>query len=138
MKLTRMRARLTTADREPLDLDLTGLRTHVAELHPSLRNRRANADLATAHAHQHTRFHQASHSHLAGRITIRVAGLPMQYDEGWLTGQGAMTPGQVKARFMNSRKAGWKCEDCSWPWPLPGDPSEGAKCDSCGGGLVRS
>jgi len=32
----------------------------------------------------------------------------------------------------------WACEDCDWPWPLPGSPPAGAECDSCGGELVRS
>jgi hypothetical protein len=30
----------------------------------------------------------------------------------------------------------YACEDCEWPWPLPGKPPEGSECDSCGGELV--
>jgi hypothetical protein len=30
----------------------------------------------------------------------------------------------------------WRCDDCGWPWPLPGEPPAGSECDNCGGELV--
>jgi hypothetical protein len=32
----------------------------------------------------------------------------------------------------------WKCSDCSWLWPLPGNPTAGAECDNCGGELENT
>jgi hypothetical protein len=31
----------------------------------------------------------------------------------------------------------WICEDCAWPWPIPGDPPDDAECDNCGGKFIR-
>lgn len=31
----------------------------------------------------------------------------------------------------------YACEDCGWPWPLPGRPPESAECGNCGGKPVN-
>lgn len=31
----------------------------------------------------------------------------------------------------------WQCEDCDWPWPLPGKPPVGSECDNCGGEMTQ-
>jgi hypothetical protein len=82
----------------PRDFDLSGLRKHMEEMHPRVTRKRSNADLAWQHARMHTRYHP-NHGHEAGRITIKISGLPVQYDEGWLTGQCPLTPEQVMERF---------------------------------------
>jgi hypothetical protein len=80
--------------------DLSELRRHVREMHPNIPHpARRNTDLAAQHARRHTRYH-SGHNHMAGRITIRISGLPVEYDEGWITGQGALTPEEALARFL--------------------------------------
>lgn len=90
--------RLNERSTNPRDFDLSGLRRHMEEMHPQAKRKRSNADLAWQHATLHTRYHP-NHNHEAGRITIRIGGLLVQYDEGWLTGAAALTPDQVMARF---------------------------------------
>lgn len=86
--------------------DLSELRQHMKDFHPNVRRARANVDLAAQHTRQHTRYHTPSHSHMAGRITIKISGLPVQYDEGWITGKAVMTPQEIRERFLRPRSPG--------------------------------
>ena len=87
------------------ELDLTGLRAHVNEMHRHARIRgvpRSNRDLAVWHWAQHHRFHQDHHhfgpfvlikdsrGHTTGQITRPL---------GWWTGQDAKTRAELDAEW---------------------------------------
>jgi hypothetical protein len=84
------------------EYDLSQLRAHVREMHPRMVRdvlARGNTDLAAQHARQHTRYRTYGHNHVAGRITISIGGLPVEYDEGWITGQGVLAREAALARI---------------------------------------
>jgi hypothetical protein len=75
-----------------------------------------------------TKWPRASQVQMDADGTIRLygGGAGQKPDELFLT----LTPVAAAAPVS------WACEDCDWPWPLPGCPPEGAECDACGGQLV--
>jgi hypothetical protein len=108
---------MTRATWDISGLDLSDLRAHVREMHAASIEHlaRSNADLAAEHAKLHTRSHAGGHNHLVGRVTIRAGSLRLDYDEGWITGRGAITPEQAAARIFGMQ-GGPRGDD----WPAAG------------------
>jgi hypothetical protein len=92
---------------------------------------------------------------LAGLVMIREATAltprPAAEEKGYLTAIEDVTLSftETFAAFLPpaplnpqdglvSESQDWTCDDCGWPWPLPGEPPSGSECDNCGGVLVNA
>ena len=78
---------MSTAAPDP-ELDYSQLRAHVRELHPGMKNRRSNKDLAREHARSHHRYHN-DHWHEFDNAGLLIGpGTNQRRPSGWYTGFG--------------------------------------------------
>lgn len=82
------------------ELDLSGVRAHMREMHPGIKIPRSNKDASAEHYRRHHRYPPA-HTHTDGPMVLIVApnGLAQERWLGWYTGQGAVTRAELDRRF---------------------------------------